>query len=233
MKRVIARELMDDPLDSPAELEANLGDIEFANRVFGGSAPVIRAVRHYAARSVLDVCCGSGDIARALALDARRRGAALTLTVLDRSDQMLEIARRRTSDAASITFAAGDATALPYGDASFDVVTCNLALHHFDPAAAHALLRELRRVARVAPLVCDLRRSPLAYAAALGWSRIGSRNRLTRHDAPLSVRRAYTPHEAHGLALAAGWPAPRVRREAFFRMTLVDESSLGSAGCGS
>ncbi len=54
------------------------------------------------------------------------------------------------------------------------------------------LLRELRRVARLTPLVCDLRRSAVALAATWLWSRT-SRNRLTRHDAPLSVRRAYTP----------------------------------------
>ncbi len=110
---------------------------------------------------------------------------------------------------------------LPYADGAFDVVTCSLALHHFEPPAARALLRELRRVARLTPVVCDLRRSALAYAATWLWSR-GSRNRLTRHDAPLSVRRAYTPGEALALARASGWRAARVRREPFFRMTLCD-----------
>jgi SAM-dependent methyltransferase len=146
---------------------------------------------------------------------------------------MLTVARRRAVGEPGVTFAAGDALALPFGDAAFDVVTCNLALHHFEPDAARALLRELRRVARLMPIVCDLRRSPAAFAAALAWSRVFSRNRLTRHDAPLSVRRSYTGPEARTLALAAGWPAPRVRAEAFFRMTLSDTSSLAPGGTGS
>jgi SAM-dependent methyltransferase len=230
VKRVVARELMDGPIESLTELEANLADIEFVNRAFGGITPVLREVRRCHARTLLDVCCGSADVPLAIARDARRRGTRIALTLLDRSTQMLTIARRRAEGEPDVTFAAGDATALPFGDAAFDVVTCNLALHHFEPDAARALLREVRRVARLMPVVCDLRRSPPALAAAFAWSRVVSRNRLTRHDAPLSVRRAYTPREARSLALGAGWPAPRVRPEAFFRMTLCDTSSLAVAG---
>ncbi len=228
MKRIVARELMDDPVDSIAELEGNLRDIAFANRMFGGIGPVRRAVRQSGARTLLDVCCGSADIPLAVVRDARRRGVALAVTVLDCSEAMLAIARRRACAEPGLIFTAGDAAALPFGDASFDVVSCSLALHHFEPDAARRLLREIRRVARIVPVVSDLRRSRLAYAAALGWSRT-SGNRLTRNDAPLSVRRAYTPDEAQRLAAAAGWPAPQVRREAFFRMTLSDGSTPARA----
>jgi SAM-dependent methyltransferase len=226
----VARELMDDPIDSLAELEANLADIEFANRAFGGIGPVLREVRRCRARTLLDVCCGSADVPLAIVRDARRRGRHIALTLLDRSAQMLTIARQRARGETDAAFVAGDAAALPFADAAFDVVTCNLALHHFEPDFARLLLRELRRVARTMPIVSDLRRSPAAYAAALAWSRVASRNRLTRHDAPLSVRRAYTVTEARALALSAGWPAPCVRKEAFFRLTMTDTSSLAAGG---
>jgi SAM-dependent methyltransferase len=230
VKRAVARELMDDPIESLAELEANLADIEFANRIFGGVAPVLREVRRCGADTLLDVCCGSADVPLAIIRDARRRGTPIAVTLLDRSVQMLTVARARARGVPDVSFSAGDATALPFADAAFDIVTCNLALHHFEPESARALLRELRRVARLMPVVCDLRRSRAAYAAALAWSRICSRNRLTRHDAPLSVRRSYTPREARTLAVAAGWPKPRVRPEAFFRMTIADTSSLAGEG---
>jgi hypothetical protein len=71
-------------------------------------------------------------------------------------------------------------------------------------------------------LVCDLRRSLVAYAAARAYVALLCRNRLTKHDAPLSVRRAYTPREALDLARRAGWPSPRVERRPFFRMMLFD-----------
>jgi ubiquinone/menaquinone biosynthesis C-methylase UbiE len=215
---------MDDPVESLDELEGNLSDIEFANAVFGGSAPVVRAVRESGAQTVLDVGCGSADIPLALVRDAERRGNPLEITALDRSAQMLEIARRRTHAHPRLHFVVASGEALPFEAGTFDVVTCNLALHHFEPEAAHALLKEMRRVARITPLVCDLRRSALGFLATWLWSRVFTRNRLSRNDGPLSVRRAYTPEEALALAKNAGWRVPIVRREPFFRMLLMDDA---------
>ncbi len=221
--RAIARELMDGPVDDRAELEENLRDIERANRWFGGVAAVRTAVFDCGARTMLDVGCGSADIALALVRAFRARGRALDVTCLDRSAQMLAIARDRVQAEPAITFVQADGEALPFRASAFDVVTCNLALHHFDPPAAVRLLAELRRVAKRTPIVCDLRRSRFAYLGALLYARIASRNRLTRHDAPLSVRRAYTPAEALELAREAGWRRPTVRHARYFRMILVDE----------
>jgi SAM-dependent methyltransferase len=215
-------ELMDAPVDAPAELAANLADIAFANRWLGGIAPIVREVRRADARSVLDVGTGCADVPQAIVRDGRRRGVDVRATCLDHSEQMLEIARRRTGGDERLTFVLGSGERLPFDDASFDVVTCTLALHHFEPPAAGALLREVRRVARRTPIVGDLVRSALAYAGTWIYAHVTTRNRLTRHDAPLSVRRAYTPAEALGLARDAGWHAPRAVREPFFRMTLVD-----------
>jgi SAM-dependent methyltransferase len=215
-------ELMDRPVDAPDELEHNLADIEFANRWLGGIAPIRRAVRQSGARTILDVGSGSGDVPYALVLDGRGRGVDVRATCLDRSEAMLAIARRRTAGDDRLTFVCGQGDRLPFGDASFDVVTCTLALHHFEPPEARALLREMRRVARLTPIVGDLKRSRLAFVATWLYAHAITSNRLTRHDAPLSVRRAYVPAEAIALAREAGWQAPRVRHEPFFRMTLVD-----------
>ena len=135
---------------------------------------------------------------------------------------MIDIARRRTGSEDRLTFVCGEGERLPFDDGAFDVVTATLALHHFEPPAAQELLREMRRVARLTPIVGDLSRSRFAFAATWLWARATTRNRLTRHDAPLSVRRAYEPSEALALAREAGWRAPRIRREPFFRMTLFD-----------
>jgi SAM-dependent methyltransferase len=210
-------ELMDQPVDAPDELAGNLRDIAFANRWLGGIAPIVREVRRAGAHSVLDVGSGAGDVATALVRDGN-----VIVTCLDRSAEMLAIARARGGDDARLRFVQGDGASLPFANASFDVAVCTLALHHFEPDAARTLLRELRRVARQTPLVGDLTRSVAAYVGTWLYAHLTTRNRLTRHDAPLSVRRAYTPNEALALAREAGWRAPTVRREPFFRMTLRD-----------
>ena len=214
---------MDRPGVDVGDFRANFDDIEFANRHFGGSSPVTREVlsrvTSLGTLGVLDVGCGSADIARAL---VRAEATSVTIVALDSNAQILAIARERTPASAPITFVHADGGALPFDDASFDIAMCNLALHHFEPPAAVALLRELRRVSRVTPLVCDLVRSRVAFAGAWLFARILAKNRLTKHDGPLSVRRAYTPSEALALARDAGWRAPRVTREPFFRMVMTD-----------
>jgi len=219
--RAAGRELLDDTVESIGDLEENFRDIEKANRFLGGLTAVGSAVRAYGPRTILDVGCGSADVADFLVGEARAKGNEISVTCLDASADVLQIARRRNGDPA-LNFVLGNGAALPFADASFDIAICNLTLHHCDPPAAVALLRELRRVARIAPVVTDLRRSRLAWLGARALVSIFTRNRLTRHDAPLSVLRAYTPREALQLASDAGWSNPRVRLTPFYRMVLSD-----------
>jgi ubiquinone/menaquinone biosynthesis C-methylase UbiE len=224
--RSTALELIDGPVDSPRELEESFRDIALINRRFGGTAVVRFALRDLEPRSLLDVCAGVADIPKAIAASAHRRSKALSVTCLDSNETLLELSRERHAGDPAITFVCGDATKLPFHDGAFDVAMCNLAMHHFDPDAAVALLRELRRVSRLTPIVTDLSRSQLTLLAAWTFSRLFTRNRLTRNDAPLSARRAYTSDEALVLARAAGWRAPRTEPFRFIRMVLRDDATL-------
>jgi ubiquinone/menaquinone biosynthesis C-methylase UbiE len=74
---------------------------------------------------VLDVGCGTGVVAREC---ARRVGGAGSVVGLDMSEEMLTVARRTAPD---IPFVRGDATAIPFDQASFDRVLCQFALMFF------------------------------------------------------------------------------------------------------
>ncbi|WP_018333809.1 class I SAM-dependent methyltransferase [Actinomycetospora chiangmaiensis] len=90
----------------------------------------------------LDVASGAGHLGRAL---APRLGH---VSALDLTPEMLAHGDRIARDAGlrNITFAVGDATALPWLDDQFDLVVCRLTLHQVaDPAA---VVREMVRVAR-------------------------------------------------------------------------------------
>jgi demethylmenaquinone methyltransferase/2-methoxy-6-polyprenyl-1,4-benzoquinol methylase len=84
---------------------------------------------------VLDVCCGTGD----LAAEAERRGGRVT--GLDFSEQMLARARRKSG---TIEWVQGDALALPFEDGEFDAVTVGFGVRNLDDLELG--LRELRRV---------------------------------------------------------------------------------------
>jgi demethylmenaquinone methyltransferase/2-methoxy-6-polyprenyl-1,4-benzoquinol methylase len=91
----------------------------------------------------LDLCCGTGDIAFALA----RRGASVV--GLDFSEPMLMVAasrRRSCGDGGVPRFVHADALQVPFPESSFDVVTIGYGLRNL--AGVEAGLREMRRVAR-------------------------------------------------------------------------------------
>jgi demethylmenaquinone methyltransferase/2-methoxy-6-polyprenyl-1,4-benzoquinol methylase len=93
----------------------------------------------------LDLCCGTGDIAFALA----RRGAAVT--GLDFSREMLEVAESRRSKHSKLKtqnpiFIQGDAQEIPFPEATFDAVTVGYGLRNLTNWEAG--LGEMQRVAR-------------------------------------------------------------------------------------
>ena len=109
---------------------------------------------------------------------------------------------------------------MPFADRSFDVVGSSLFIHHLEPAEVIAFTQEAMRVCRTAVVVNDLLRSSPHYAFALA-GRLLYRSRLTRHDAPVSVRRAYTPAELFSLLQQV--PATRIQmsRHYFFRLGAI------------
>jgi demethylmenaquinone methyltransferase/2-methoxy-6-polyprenyl-1,4-benzoquinol methylase len=91
---------------------------------------------------ILDLCCGTGDLAF-LAESGAARGSRVV--GLDFTLAMLLVAReRRGAGNRPAAFAQGDAMRLPFHDASFDAVTIGYGLRNVaDPLGC---LREVRRV---------------------------------------------------------------------------------------
>lgn len=91
---------------------------------------------------MLDVACGPGILACALAPHMRH------VTGLDITPAMIAEAKARQAGLGldNLAWRTGDATALPFADASFDRVTTRYSFHHLlDPAA---VLAEMKRVCR-------------------------------------------------------------------------------------
>ena len=218
MRRTVIPELLDDDLGTPAEVAASLADLRGINQRFGGTQTTVDLLRRVAAEcgcrelSLLEVGAGAGDVP----LDARTLLAAenvtLKLTLLDRMWSHLN-----GSPAAAVC---GDALQLPFRDSAFDVVSCSLLAHHLEPDELRSFAREGLRVCRRAVLINDLIRSRmhlwLVYAGLPLF-----RSRLTRHDAPASVRRAYTLKEMR--RMLQEMPAARITitRHHLYRMGVL------------
>ncbi|HKG09297.1 MAG TPA: bifunctional demethylmenaquinone methyltransferase/2-methoxy-6-polyprenyl-1,4-benzoquinol methylase UbiE [Gaiellaceae bacterium] len=160
--------------------------------------------------SVLDACCGTGD----LAVAAARKGGRVT--GLDFSERMLERARRKAPE---LEWVEGDVLALPFADGSFDAATVGFGVRNLDDLERG--LAELRRVlrpgGRVGVLEITQPRGALRPFYRLWFDRIvpllgrvlpgGSAYTYL----PASVRRFPAPDELSGMLERAGFADVRYR----------------------
>ena len=159
-------------------------------------AALARPTRGMAA---LDLACGTGDIAFELA----ERGA--DVVGLDLTHRMLQLAQRKNRAGRAARFVTGDMMALPFPDASFDLVTTGYGIRNvprIEPALA-----EIRRVLRPGGLLLSLDfdrpSNPLLRAIYLGYlTVVGSALGWALHRDPDTYR--YIPESIRRYPGAAG-----------------------------
>lgn len=210
MKRFVEEELLDSDQGTPEEIAACLDDLRGINRSFGGNALHRRLLAQVAASlpanaplHLLEVAAGRADVLQHAALALQTKGHTLRLTLLDRCREHLPTPNYWNQNLPAPEHILGDALQIPLAESSVDVVSCCLFVHHLEPVEASAFLQEALRVARIAVVINDLeRRRDHWLLANLG--RFVFRSHLTMHDAPVSVRRAYTLEEMRTLLNRTG-----------------------------
>jgi SAM-dependent methyltransferase len=218
MKRSVTAELLDDDLGTPEEIISSLRDLRRINDWFGGTRTTTSLLQQVSRRagtsklSVLEIGSGLGDVPLAAQRDLAKYGIEVQVTLLDRLWSHLP--------GGGVACVSGEAMRLPFRNGAFDVVSCSLFAHHFEPRALPLFAGEALRVSRRAVLINDLIRSRLHLGLVyLGFPLF--RSRITWNDAPASVRRAYTIGEMR--ALLGGVPARRIEisRHFLFRMGVL------------
>jgi 2-polyprenyl-3-methyl-5-hydroxy-6-metoxy-1,4-benzoquinol methylase len=207
-RRSDERELLENEALDPNDVRSNLRELAMLNRLPGGIGASFSAIRHLtdpaAIVTIADVGTGAGDMPAAFVRRAREVGASWRVTAIDSRPEVLEVARLRLRKVAAVTLLDGDALALPLPDLSVDVAHASLLLHHFDEADAVAALREMARVSRRGVVINDLRRGLMPYLFTWTTTMALTRHRFTRHDGPLSARRAFTLPELDRLLTDGG-----------------------------
>jgi ubiquinone/menaquinone biosynthesis C-methylase UbiE len=217
MKRIPQQELLDTDAGTPAEVASTLADLRMFNRWFGGVAVTTRLVDRVVEKtkseslSLLDVAAGAGYVPHLVREQLARRGFRLEVTLLDRA------ASHVGNGGGSVV---GDALALPFRDSSFDLVCSELFVHHLSPDQIVGFVREGLRVCRRALLINDLIRDPLHLALAYAGFPL-YRSRLTRNDAPASVRQAYTLDEMQAMLRRAGVARMETSTHYLYRMGVI------------
>jgi ubiquinone/menaquinone biosynthesis C-methylase UbiE len=226
--RNLRPELLD--LDEAAfdEVRDSLEDIRLVNRYLGGYKILLFYFKKFSKRqklhkefTVLDLGTGSADQPVALVDMARQLNIKIKVVALDINIKMLNYAHEKTKGYPEIHLVQGDIHSVPFGANSFDVVMNNLSLHHFTRKQAVNIIRTADVVGRCGFIVNDLHRSRVAYVFIVILTRLITKNRITRYDAPVSVMNAFTPSEMSEMAEEAGVKKFTVNRHFPYRIGLV------------
>lgn len=197
-----------------AEVRRSLADLRLVNRWLSPRRALLDAVAPHLPHGgrLLDVGCGSGDVAAYLCEQLGRPLAAVgvDLKPLHLAEAPHTIAR-----------VAADVRRLPFAARSFDVVTASLFLHHFDGAEPGRLLGELARVARRAVVVSDLRRARVPFLFGRAVFPLLFRSPVSVHDGLVSIRRGFREPELQAAFAAAGLADVSVRRHFPYRLLAV------------
>jgi Methyltransferase domain len=208
--RLDTPELLDEHDTPRADVERSLRDLRRINRWLGGIAIYRRLTRNFAPfRSILDVGAGTADLLESV-------NAPIKVALDFKIEHLLYL-----HDGRRIHRVVGDAMRLPFRDAAVDVVTSAHFFHHFTPEENGTILRESLRIAAKGVAVNDTRRHriPLLFVQLLSLLRLVGR--ITRYDAPASVRRGYTVAEASAIALRSGASRARVVRAFPYRFGIL------------
>ncbi len=219
---------MDDLTLANDALRQNLDELETINTWLGGYAPVLNALQRLKSRfptsrplRLADLGSGGGDTLRHVARWARKNGIAIELTGIDANAFMLEYATAKSREYPEISYRQFDIFSPEFQAQPFDVLTCSLFCHHFTDDELVPLLRQWHQQAGVAVVINDLHRHWLAYHSIkwLTWLLGGSY--LVRHDAPLSVARAFRRQNWVDLLARAGITKYELRWRWAFRWQVV------------
>ena len=110
---------------------------------------ILQKMENFRFANVLDVGCGTGEILKRI----HRRYPEVSLTGVDISEKMLEVAKVKIGNKATLLWA--DAEMLPFSDATFDLIVCSDSFHHYPNP--QKVLAEFRRVLKGGGnlLICD------------------------------------------------------------------------------
>ncbi|MBK5278086.1 MAG: methyltransferase domain-containing protein [Bacteroidia bacterium] len=204
-------EIMDDLTCHGKVVDQTLRELDVINHWLGGNAATLNGLKKLLHKvdpkkttSIVDLGCGSGEMLKLIAKQAKKEGRLVAHVGIDANPSIVAFAKEHSTAHGNIEFEAQNIFSKEFQERKFDVVLTTLFLHHFDSEQLIALFKQLKTQAEIGIVVNDLHRHPLAYYSIKLLTRFFSRSSMVQYDAPLSVLRAFKKQELITILKQAG-----------------------------
>ncbi|MCE5186509.1 MAG: methyltransferase domain-containing protein [Planctomycetaceae bacterium] len=220
--RTSESECLDDLSLEPAFAAQSYRFMRRVNRFLGGTAAVVRFFQAHThpgkTARVLDLGGGACDIPLAVSRKLNRSGPRVVFTCLETNPTALDIARKHIAAAGDPFVSIVQEDAFEYQPAAaFDFAVGSMFFHHFSDDRILKLLLYLRPFVTKGFFLNDLYRSPLHHQ--LCRLAVLASAPVIRHDALVSIRRAFTANDLLTLLPKLAPSSLVVQRCWFFRIT--------------
>ena len=201
-KRSSAKEYLDMPDMAEDDILESFSFIRFVNR-YGGGYKAIRTALATVLHSwpkerrvdVLDVGCGTGDMANAICEWGRGSGFSIRYRGMDNNSRVIKLANARAKTE-GIEYSAGDIFDGNLPEA--DIVIASMVFHHFGEEEISGAFSSLLARSRHALIINDLERSLVLYFTCYLLTRF-VKSKASRNDALLSVKKGFRIEEIRAL----------------------------------
>ncbi len=213
-RRSTEHELMDSKNITFDEFHDCLKTLAIINIFTLAYRPTIRWIKRIKTNKplvVLDAGSGGGDMLRKLA----KTCPSFTLVGVDSNPCSKQSAEMVTSKKMPIRFETADIFSVD-ADGNIDVIISSLFTHHLSDDQIVHFLQWMDATAQRGWFINDLHRHPLPYYFIKYAVKIFCLNRIVRHDAPVSVARAFSKEDWQQLLNRAGIPQSRAHIQWFF-----------------
>lgn len=220
---------MDDLDCTGAVVDQTLRELEVINKWLGGNHVTIdgleRLIGAYDEKTgplvIVDMGCGGGDMLKLVARWARKNGLKVDLIGVDANPHIIRYAEKNTDEFHEIRFLTLDIFSAEFEAFKYDILLATLFTHHFEDDQLAQLLGRLHRQARLGIVINDLHRHWFAFYSIKLLTTLFSKSAMVRHDASVSVLRAFLKKELVRLMRESGIKHYRIRWMWAFRWQII------------
>ncbi|WP_017730277.1 methyltransferase domain-containing protein [Nafulsella turpanensis] len=221
-------EIMDDLSGTGPDWNQALRELKIINQYLGGNSVTLQGLERLIKGKtfdkpleIADIGCGGGDMLLLMAKWAKVKGIPVRLTGVDANPNIIEYARKNTAAWPEIEYLVADIFSDSFAARKFDIVTSTLFTHHFTDEQLVKMMKSLHGQARLGLVVNDLHRHPIAYHSIKLITQLASRSYMVKHDAPVSVLRAFSRKDWQQILARAGLRSYQLRWKWAFRWMLL------------
>ncbi len=211
------KEIMDDLDCSGPVLEQTLRELKTINRLLGGNGVTNRGLSQVVQRfpqdqySLVDLGCGGGDMIAVMQTWASKKNIPIRFIGADANANTITLAKERQKALSDVHWQVANVFDSTFLEDQVDIATCTLFTHHFTDEELVQLFQGLKQKVRLAIVINDLHRHPLAYYSIKWLTHWFSKSPMVQNDAALSVLRSFKRRDWKSIFEEAGLGKVEIR----------------------